>query len=49
MQLLFDLLEDHRNGLLFHYFSSVDLNSHMFWATMDETLVNTLSAMSGLL
>lgn len=35
-KLLFDLLDDHQSGLLFDYFSSIDLNSHMFWACMDD-------------
>ncbi|MFC1596978.1 alkaline phosphatase family protein [Planctomycetota bacterium] len=29
------LLENFHHGLLFFYFSSLDLNSHMFWRTMD--------------
>jgi len=35
-KILFDLLGRHDSGLLFHYFSSIDLNSHMFWRCMDE-------------
>ena len=29
------LLRNFRQGLLFFYFSSIDLNSHMFWRAMD--------------
>ena len=34
-KMLFDLLSRHDSGLLFYYFSSIDLNSHMFWRCMD--------------
>ncbi|MBI4880222.1 MAG: alkaline phosphatase family protein [Planctomycetes bacterium] len=35
-RVLFDLLSRQDSGLLFHYFGSVDLNSHVFWRCMDE-------------
>ncbi|MFH0943651.1 MAG: alkaline phosphatase family protein [Planctomycetota bacterium] len=35
-KMLFDLLPRQESGLLFHYFSSIDLNSHMFWRCMDK-------------
>jgi len=35
-QMLFDLLSHHDSGVLFYYFCSLDLNSHMFWRCMDE-------------
>lgn len=34
-ELLFDLLGEHKDGLFFFYFSSIDLNSHMMWRCMD--------------
>ncbi|MFH2002718.1 MAG: alkaline phosphatase family protein, partial [Planctomycetota bacterium] len=34
-EMLFDLLEHHDSGLLFYYFCSIDLDSHMFWRCMD--------------
>ncbi|MFG0319224.1 MAG: alkaline phosphatase family protein [Planctomycetota bacterium JB042] len=34
-KMLVDLLGDHRSGLFFYYFSSIDLNSHMMWRCMD--------------
>ena len=35
-KMLFDLLPRQKSGLLFHYFTSIDLNSHMFWRCMDK-------------
>ncbi|MBU0756312.1 MAG: alkaline phosphatase family protein [Planctomycetes bacterium] len=34
--ILLDMLDRHTSGLLFFYFSSVDLDSHMFWRCMDQ-------------
>ncbi|MFH1269225.1 MAG: alkaline phosphatase family protein [Planctomycetota bacterium] len=31
------LLKNYRGGLLFFYFSSIDLNSHMYWRAMDPS------------
>lgn len=32
-----DLLQGHERGLLFFYFSTLDLNSHMFWRAQDPS------------
>ncbi len=34
--MMLDLLDRHDSGLLFYYFCSIDLDSHMFWRCMDE-------------
>ncbi len=35
-RILFDLLDHYPSGLLYHYFSSIDLNSHMLWRCHDD-------------
>lgn len=35
-RMLLDLVERHRSGALFYYFSTIDLSSHMFWRCLDD-------------
>lgn len=34
-EMLFDLIDQQDSGLLFYYFTTIDLGSHMFWRCMD--------------
>jgi len=35
-EIFFDMLADHKSGVLFYYFCSGDLDSHMMWRCMDK-------------
>lgn len=35
-EMLLDMVNRHDSGLLFYYFCSIDLDSHMFWRCMDS-------------
>jgi predicted AlkP superfamily phosphohydrolase/phosphomutase len=35
-EMFFNLFEDQKEGFLFYYFCSIDLDSHMYWRHMDD-------------